>query len=79
MQAELLNNKLISLGTYYGIAQKHGLCTALGIKALEDAKAQGCKYAISQLMASAMAGGIAKKAGFQTYCEFLPFLGGQAQ
>lgn len=67
-----------TVGLYNGATlpkfQKHGLCTALAAYAIKEASASGCDYAVSQLMAAAMAKGLSEKMGFQTHCRLLPFL-----
>ena len=55
-------------------ARKKGLCSILTHYALQDAIDSKCKYAIAQLMPSAMARGLFEQMGFKTYCRFLPFL-----
>ena len=56
--------------------QKHGLCTALIYNAVQEAKLKNCKYAIAQLMTTAMAKGLMEKMGFNVYCEIFPYSGG---
>ncbi|KTC77063.1 hypothetical protein [Legionella brunensis] len=54
--------------------QKKGLCSSLAQTAIHDALALNCEYAISQLMATAMAKGLSERMGAKHYCRLLPFL-----
>lgn len=66
------------VGLYNGATlpqfQKNGLCGALAHTAIKDAMALKCEYAVSQLMATAMAKGLSEQMGSKTYCLLRPFL-----
>lgn len=57
-------------------ARNKGVGTALQLQRIKDAKAKGCRLAVAQLMAKNMAGGIAKRLGFSTLCQFTPYIYG---
>jgi len=66
------------VGLYNGAtlteARNKGLCSVLAKKVIDDAILLGCEYGITQLMASAMAKGIAEKLGAKKYCNLLPYI-----
>lgn len=70
------------VGLYCGAtlpkARKRGVCTALIAKALQDAKLQGCKIALAQLMAKNMAARVTTSMGFKTACSFTPYVYGMS-
>lgn len=70
------------VGLYCGAtlpqARKRGICTALIAQALQDAKLQGCKIALAQLMAKNMAARIITSLGFKTMCNFTPYVYGMS-
>lgn len=66
---------------FYNCATHHefrnrGVLTALLQYALNDAAQSGCQYALAQLMAKNMAGGVFHKLGFKPLCRIEPYVHG---
>ncbi len=55
-------------------ARQNGLCSALIINAMREAKLAGCEYAVTQLMANAAAKSLCEKIGFKNYGCIKPYL-----
>lgn len=57
-------------------AQNKGLCSALMKYAICETKSEGACYAVTQLMATAMAKGLCEKMGFENHGRIQPYLKG---